>query len=141
MEALDDFYTDHPFVDWYMTTQNEGHSQHFSKRIGFWTWWYYQFLRMQLQKNMLCKMLRVYEWLNQKWLGIHFLFLSKNDINSVLKIPVGNFCHLITPQTHPGHGRCFASWNINCVWFVDQTFPESKYKVLLKLCIKLLSLV
>jgi len=22
MEALDDFYTDHPFVDWYMTTKD-----------------------------------------------------------------------------------------------------------------------
>jgi len=47
---------------------------------------------MQLQTNMLCKMLRVYEWLNQKRLGIHFLFLSINDINSVLKIPVANVC-------------------------------------------------
>jgi len=27
--------------------------------------------------NMLCKRLRVYEWLDQKWLGIRFLFLSK----------------------------------------------------------------
>jgi len=23
MEALDDIYTDHPFVDWYMTTQDK----------------------------------------------------------------------------------------------------------------------
>jgi len=30
-----DFYTDHPFVDWYKTMQGEGHSQDFSKRIGF----------------------------------------------------------------------------------------------------------
>jgi len=29
MEALDDFYTDHPFVVGYMITQDEGHSQHF----------------------------------------------------------------------------------------------------------------
>jgi len=35
MEALDDFYTDHPFVDWYMTTQDEGYSQHFSKKKNF----------------------------------------------------------------------------------------------------------
>jgi len=26
-------------------------------------------------------------------------------------------CPLITPQTHPGHGRCVASWNFICVWF------------------------
>ena len=25
-----------------------------------------------------------YEWLDQKWLHIHFLFLTKNDINFVL---------------------------------------------------------
>jgi len=37
MEALDDFYTGHPFVDWYMTTQDEEHSKHSSKRIYFWT--------------------------------------------------------------------------------------------------------
>jgi len=34
MEVLD-FYTDHPFVDSYKTTQEDGHSQHFSNRIGF----------------------------------------------------------------------------------------------------------
>jgi len=56
---------------------------------------------------MLCKSLRVYEWLDQKWLSVHFLFLSKNDINSVLKIPVGNFCR-ITSQINPWHGRCVA---------------------------------
>jgi len=56
--------------------------------------------------------------------------------NSVLKIPVANFCRIITPQTHPVLGQC-VSWNFNCVWFVDPTFPESKYKVLLKLCMKL----
>ena len=48
----------------------------------------------------IAKVLRVYEWLDQKWVGIHFLFLSKNDINSVLKIPVANFCHLIILQIH-----------------------------------------
>jgi len=37
MEAIDDFYTDHLFLDWYKTTQNEGDPQTFSKRIGFWT--------------------------------------------------------------------------------------------------------
>jgi len=60
-----------------------------------------------------------------------------------LKIPVAKFCRLITSQTPPGHGRCVASLNFNCVWFavVDPTFPESKSKVLLKLCIKFLTLV
>jgi len=58
MEALGDFYTDHPFVDWYMTMQDEGPSQHFSKRIGFWTWWL-SVLRIQFHTHMLCKMLRV----------------------------------------------------------------------------------
>jgi len=35
MEALQGLYADHPFVDWYKTTQDEEHSQHFSKRIVF----------------------------------------------------------------------------------------------------------
>jgi len=26
-----------------------------------------------------------------------------------MKIPVANVYRLITPQTHPGHGRCLAS--------------------------------
>jgi len=26
MDALDNFYTDQSFVDWYKTTQDEGHS-------------------------------------------------------------------------------------------------------------------
>jgi len=38
-------------------------------------------------------------------------------------------------------GGCVASWNFNCVWLVDRTFPESKSKMLLKLCLKLLTLV
>jgi len=46
---------------------------------------------MQLHTNMLCKRLRFYEWLNQKRLGVHLLFLSKNNISSVLKILVANF--------------------------------------------------
>jgi len=33
MDALDDFYTDHPFIDGCKTTQDKGHSQHFSRRI------------------------------------------------------------------------------------------------------------
>jgi len=89
-------------------------------------------------RKYLCKCLGVYKWLHQKWRSIHFLFLSKNGINSVLKIPVANVCRL-NPQTHPRHGRCAASWNFNCVWFVDQTFPVSKHKVHLKLCKKLLT--
>jgi len=61
---------------------------------------------------------------------------------SVLQIPVANTCRLTTPQTHPaGHGRCVASLSFNCVWFVDPTFPESKSKVLMKLRLKLLTLV
>jgi len=67
--------------------------------------------------------LGVYEWLDQKWLGIHFLFLSKHDIKSVLKIPIANFCRLITPQINPGHDKCVASWKFYCVWFVNPTFP------------------
>jgi len=35
--------------------------------------------------------------------------------NSVLKNLVANLFHLITPQTHPGHGRCVVSWDINRV--------------------------
>jgi len=30
-----------------------------------------------------------------------FIVFSKNDVSSVLKIPVANFCRLIAPQTHP----------------------------------------
>jgi len=69
------------------------------------------------------------------------LVLIQNDINSVSKIPVANFCHLTTPQTHPGHRRCLASCNFNCACFACPTFPESKSNVLLKLRMKLLTLV
>jgi len=30
---------------------------------------------------------------------------------TVLKIPVANVFRLITPQTHPGHGRCMKARN------------------------------
>jgi len=77
MDALNDFYEDHPCVDWYKITEDKGHSQQFSTGISFWTWWSSIF-RMYHQTNVLCKRLTVYEWLDQKWLGIHFLFLCKN---------------------------------------------------------------
>jgi len=60
------------------------------------------------------------------------LFIScsyRNITKSVLKIPNANFCRLIIPQTHPGQGRCAASWNFNCVWFADPNFSESHSKV------------
>ena len=130
--------------------------------------------------------LRGYEWLDQIGLGVHFLFLTKNDINSVLKIPVANFCRLqpckfilgtaslwppeipIVYHRHKQDGGstscCFVRWPkpntiarlkskhlahlrilgwlcYCCVWFVDPTFPDSKSKVLLELCMKLLTLV
>jgi len=34
---------------------------------------------------------------------------KRHRLNSVLEIPVANVCRLITPQTHPGHGRCVPS--------------------------------
>jgi len=52
MNALDNFYTDQSFVDWYKATQDEEHSSQFSKRIGVvWTWW----LRIPFHTNILCK--------------------------------------------------------------------------------------
>jgi len=45
------------------------------------------------------------------------------------------------PVSYVTDGRCVAFYNFNCVWFVVPTFPESKSKVLLKLCMKLLPLV
>jgi len=74
--------------------------------------------------NILCKSLRVYKWVDQKWVSVHFLFLSKNVINSGFKIPASNFCCLITPQTDPGYGRCAATWNFNCLW---QGWPNLLY--------------
>jgi len=57
----------------------------------------------------------MYERLDQKWLDIQFFFLSKNDINFALKIPLVKFYRFITPQTHIWHDRCVAFWNLNCV--------------------------
>jgi len=37
------------------------------------------------------------------------LIQTWHRLNSVLKIPVANVCHLITRQTHPWHGRCVPS--------------------------------
>jgi len=56
IDALDDFYTDYPFVDRYKTTQDKEHSQYFSKRIAFWTWWL-SVVGILLNTNRLCKKL------------------------------------------------------------------------------------
>ena len=126
MNAVDDSYTNHPFVGWYKTTQDERHSfSTFFKKVGFWTWWL-SILRMSFHTNMFCKSF----WTaRSEMTGCSFLVLiQKSNLfwkfqiqksNSVLKIP--NFCHLITPQTHPGHSMYAVSWNFNCVWFADPT--------------------
>jgi len=36
MDALCDFYIDHPFAYRYKTAQDKGHSQHILKKIVFW---------------------------------------------------------------------------------------------------------
>jgi len=61
--------------------------------------------------------------------------------NSVLKIPVANFCCLMILQIYPGHDRCVASWKYmicgsNFSWNKVQNASETT-----SLCMKLLTLV
>jgi len=76
MDALDDFYTGHPFVAWHISQHSKKDIFKFSKSIGFWTWWLL-ILRMPHHANMLRIHLRVYKRLNQKCMDVHFLFLPK----------------------------------------------------------------
>ena len=67
-------------------------------------------LRTPLHTIMLCKRLRVYEWLDQKCLGIHFLFLSKNnkicfEISSCKLLSFNNS----TNSFWAFNGRCIAA--------------------------------
>ena len=59
--------------------------QHFSKEI------YLMIINFEnaASHKYVVQKAEVYEWLGQKWLDFHFLFLSKND--TVLKIPFANF--------------------------------------------------
>jgi len=103
MDVLDDFYTDHPGVDWCKTTEDIGHSQHCSKRISFSTWWL-SFLRMPLQsshKYFVQKAKRL--WMaTSEMTGCSFLAFTKNHkTNFVLKIPIANFVWGDDP-THVG---------------------------------------
>jgi len=91
-----------------------------------------------------CVKVWVYEWLDQKWLSIHFLFLSKHDINSVLKIPIANFCRLINPQNMdmagvwpPKISTVYGSLVCGCSfsWIKVQGASETVY------CMKFLTLV
>jgi len=127
------------FACWCKTTEDKGYSQHYWQRISVWTQWL-SILRILLRTNMLCKRLRIYEWLDYKWLGIHFLFLSKNNKlcfeNSSCKL-----CPLITPQTHPCHGRCLAlaSWKFNRVSYAEPGWNQEghvplKFLVYLVIC-------
>jgi len=54
MDALDNFYTDQSFVDWYKTRQDEGHSYYFSKRSVFgldeYQFWEYRFTQISCAK-------------------------------------------------------------------------------------------
>jgi len=52
----------------------------FYKKDRFFNLMIISILRITPHTNILCKSLRAYEWLDQKWLSIHFFFLSKNDI-------------------------------------------------------------
>jgi len=62
MEALDDFYADNPFVD---DTRQRRTFSTFFKKDRFLDWMIINF-ENAVSPNMLCKILRVYEWLNQK---------------------------------------------------------------------------
>jgi len=95
----------------------------------FWTW--LSVLGMPLHMNMLCKTLRDYELLDQKWLAIHFFFLFKNDMNCF----ENSSCKLLLFNNSANSSWAWwlnysplatsmaASWNINCVWFADPSFP------------------
>jgi len=47
---FDDFYTDHPFIDWYKTMQDKEYSQHFS-RIGVYQFWECSFTQIYCAKG------------------------------------------------------------------------------------------
>jgi len=139
MNALDNFYTDQSFVDWYKATRDEGHSQHFSKRIC------YDFVNFEnnashkylVQKSKII-------WMARSDLTEHsFLVLIQkwHRLNSVLKIPVANVCRLNNWANSSWAWQVCALLSFNCVWFVAPTSPESKSKVLLKLCMKLLTIL
>jgi len=49
-------------------------------------------------------------------------------LNSVLKIPVANVYRLITPETHPGHSRCVASYSFQLCMVCGSNFSWIKVK-------------
>jgi len=58
-----------------------------------------------------------------------FVLIQKwHMLNSVLKIPVANVYRLITPQTHPGHGWCVASWSFQLSMVCGSKFSWIKVK-------------
>jgi len=75
MDPLDNFYTDHPCVDWYKTTED---IRNIFQRGSVFGLHDYQFWEC-LFTHMLSKKLIVYEQLDLKRLGIHSFFLSKNQ--------------------------------------------------------------
>ena len=85
------FYTDHPFADWYKQ-RNAGRRTFlaFFKKDRFLDLMIINFENTASHKYVVQKS-RVYEWLDNERLGIDFLFLFKNDINFVFKIPLANF--------------------------------------------------
>jgi len=88
---------------------------------------------MPLHTIMLCKRLRVCEWLDHKLQAIHVLFLLQNHKLCVLKIPVANVCRQLRklilgiPCVRPPEISIVYSLRI-------QFFSETNSKVLLKLC-------
>ena len=94
----------------------------FLKRIGFWARWL-PILRILHNTNMLYKRLRVFEWIDKKWLGINFLLL-KNHINSKFRYVQLQFLleKNSVKLSCAYNGRCVALWNFSCLWFADPTF-------------------
>jgi len=131
MDELDEFYTDQSCVDWYKTTEDKRHSQHFSKRTGFWIW--FTFENASSHKYVVQKAKSLW-MLDQKWLV--FISCSYPKItNLVLKISDANIRRLIIPQNHPWHAGVWrlkisivCGVRIQLFWIKFQSTSENVYE-------------
>ena len=136
MDALDNFYTDHPFVDWYKQPKMKDILSIFQKGLFFglddYQFWEYRFTQIY------CKSLKSLWMARSEMSGHSFLVLIQKLHKFCFENSSRKLLSFNNSANSPvGQARYVASWNFNCVWVVDPTFPLSKSEMLLKLCFSL----
>ena len=132
------FTQNYAFVDWYKTMQDEGYSQFFKKD------WFVELMIINFEiaashKYVVQKAESL--WVARSEMTGHAFLVLIDDINSLLKIPVAKLLSSNNSANSSWAWQVRRLLKFQLCMVCGSIFLESKSKVLLKLCMKLSTLV